>query len=90
MTELTTEDTFDTRQIWALAVAMSIIQIGFYMVIPIFPFYVDQLGASGVDLGLITAAFPLTQMIFAGPRCRQISRPSRSGTGRSQRRVARG
>ena len=42
-----------------------IVMLGFGMIIPILPFYIDDLGASGSDLGLLMATFALAQFIFA-------------------------
>ena len=42
-----------------------VVMLGFGMVIPILPFYIDSLGASGSDLGLLMATFGLMQFIFA-------------------------
>jgi DHA1 family multidrug resistance protein-like MFS transporter len=39
--------------------------LGFGMVMPIFPFYIESLGASGRDLGLLMAISPFMQLIFA-------------------------
>lgn len=42
-----------------------VVMLGFGMVIPILPFYIDQLGASGSDLGILMATFGLMQFIFS-------------------------
>lgn len=42
-----------------------VVMLGFGMIIPILPFYIDDLGASGSDLGLLMATFALAQFIFA-------------------------
>jgi DHA1 family multidrug resistance protein-like MFS transporter len=39
--------------------------LGFGMVMPIFPFYIESLGASGSELGLLIAISPLMQLLFA-------------------------
>jgi len=39
--------------------------MGFGMIIPIMPFYIDNLGASGSDLGFLMATFGLMQFLFA-------------------------
>lgn len=46
--------------------------IGFAIVVPILPFYVDEFGASGAQLGLIVASFALMQFI-AGPLWGRLS-----------------
>jgi hypothetical protein len=35
-----------------------VFMLGFGMIIPILPFYIDDLGASGSDLGLLMANLP--------------------------------
>jgi DHA1 family multidrug resistance protein-like MFS transporter len=42
-----------------------VIMLGFGMVLPILPFYVERLGATGSQLGLLTASYALMQFIFA-------------------------
>jgi MFS transporter, DHA1 family, multidrug resistance protein len=42
-----------------------VVMMGFGMIIPIMPFYIDQMGASGSDLGFLMATFGLMQFIFA-------------------------
>ncbi len=42
-----------------------VIMLGFGMIIPIMPFYIDSFGASGRALGMLMATFAVTQFIFA-------------------------
>ncbi|GAB4481404.1 MAG: tetracycline resistance MFS efflux pump [Anaerolineae bacterium] len=42
-----------------------VVMMGFGMVIPIMPFYVDSFGAGGSALGLLMAEYALAQFIFA-------------------------
>ncbi len=42
-----------------------IVMLGFGMVIPILPFYIDAFGASGSALGLLMATFATMQFLFA-------------------------
>lgn len=44
---------------------LTVIMLGFGMIIPILPFFIDSLGASGGDLGLLMATYALTQFLFA-------------------------
>jgi MFS family permease len=46
--------------------------LGFGMVIPVFPFLIDKLGASGSALGLLVATAALTEFLF-GPIWGSIS-----------------
>jgi DHA1 family multidrug resistance protein-like MFS transporter len=53
------------RNIFILSFTLAVIMLGFGMVIPVFPFYIESMGASGSDLGLLTAISPFMQLIFA-------------------------
>ena len=46
---------------FTLAVAM----LGFGIIIPILPFYIEHFGASGTSLGLLMASFAIMQFICA-------------------------
>jgi DHA1 family multidrug resistance protein-like MFS transporter len=54
------------RNLLILSFSLIVVMLGFGMVIPIFPFYIDQLGAGGSALGLLVATAALTELIF-GP-----------------------
>ncbi len=49
-----------------LSLTLVIVMLGFGMVVPIFPFYVQNLGAGGGALGLLVATAALTELLF-GP-----------------------
>ncbi len=53
------------RNLFILAATMIVIMLGFGMVMPIMPFYIDMLGATGSDLGWLVAVYSLMQLIFA-------------------------
>ena len=53
------------RYVLILSFTLIIITLGFGIVIPIFPFYIDKLGAGGRELGLLIAAASLMEFIFA-------------------------
>ena len=55
-----------------LAFALIVVMLGFGMVIPIFPFYIEDLGAGGTELGLLVAVSALLEFIF-GPLWGSIS-----------------
>lgn len=57
--------THSRRNILILAFTMIVIMLGFGMVMPIMPFYIDMLGASGSDLGWLVAVYSIMQLIFA-------------------------
>ncbi len=53
------------KNIWILFFTLIVVMLGFGMVIPILPFYVKSLGASGSALGALMATYGLLQFIFA-------------------------
>lgn len=48
-----------------LSATLAVVMLGFGMVIPVFPFYVERMGASGTELGLLTAISPFMQLFLA-------------------------
>ncbi len=54
-------------QVWMLAVSLSILQIGFGLIVPIFPYYITELGVGGTELGVLAASFAITRILLAGP-----------------------
>ncbi|MBN1955853.1 MAG: MFS transporter [Anaerolineae bacterium] len=46
-----------------LSMALAVVMLGYGMVIPILPFYVERLGASGSSLGLLIAAYAVMQLV---------------------------
>jgi DHA1 family multidrug resistance protein-like MFS transporter len=42
-----------------------VVMLGFGMVIPVLPFYVDSFGGSGSSMGLLMATYAVMQFIFA-------------------------
>ena len=71
ITDDSEEDSTDTHQgmyqVWMLAFSLSILQVGFGIIIPIFPFYIESLGMAGIELGALAASFALSRIILAGP-----------------------
>jgi DHA1 family multidrug resistance protein-like MFS transporter len=57
--------TTNRKNLYILAFTLAVIMLGFGMVIPIMPFYIDELGASGTDLGLLVASYGIMRLIFA-------------------------
>lgn len=53
------------RSISLLFFTLVVVMLGFGMVIPILPFYIEKLGASGSSLGLLMAAYAGMQLIFS-------------------------
>jgi len=62
-----TESRTGMYQVWMLAISLSILQIGFGIITPIFPFYIDALGMAGIELGVLAASFAIARIFFAGP-----------------------
>jgi DHA1 family multidrug resistance protein-like MFS transporter len=54
------------KNVAVLSFALVVVMLGFGMVIPIFPFYIERLGAGGSAFGLLVAIAALTELIF-GP-----------------------
>jgi len=53
------------KNIAILSFALVVVMLGFGMVIPIFPFYIERLGASGGELGLLVATAAFLEFVFA-------------------------
>jgi MFS transporter, DHA1 family, multidrug resistance protein len=58
--------TTNRRNLFILAFSLLVVMLGFGMVIPVFPFLIDKLGAGGSALGLLVAVSALTEFLF-GP-----------------------
>lgn len=54
------------RNVTILAFTLVVVMLGYGMVIPIIPFYVEEMGAGGTELGLLVASYALMRLIF-GP-----------------------
>ncbi len=57
----------DMGQVWMLALSLAILQVGFGIVVPIFPFYIVELGVGATELGVLASAFAITRVALAGP-----------------------
>jgi DHA1 family multidrug resistance protein-like MFS transporter len=58
--------TTNRKNIYILAFTLVVVMLGFGVVIPIMPFYVDSMGAGGTELGLLVASYAVMRLIF-GP-----------------------
>ena len=58
--------TTNRRNLFILVFALLVVMLGFGMVIPVFPFIIDQLGARGSAMGILVATAALTEFLF-GP-----------------------
>jgi len=54
-------------QVVMLAVSLSILEIGFGFVAPVFPIYITELGMGGIELGALAASFAVTRILLSGP-----------------------
>lgn len=54
------------RNVFILAFILLVVMLGFGIIIPIMPFYVERLGAGGTELGLLVASYAIMRLIF-GP-----------------------
>lgn len=57
--------TTNRRQVTLLALTLGVVMLGFGIVIPVYPFYIQSMGASGKELGLLIAISPLLQLVFS-------------------------
>lgn len=48
-----------------LFAVMFLVMVGFGIIIPVIPFYAEELGASPTELGLLMAVYSLMQLLFA-------------------------
>lgn len=55
------------RQVLMLAISLCMLQIGFGIITPIFPYYIAALGVGATELGVLAASFALSRIAFAGP-----------------------
>ena len=56
---------FKNAKLITLFFTMVVVMIGFGIVIPIMPFYIENFGAGGAELGAMMAVFSLMQFIFS-------------------------
>jgi MFS transporter, DHA1 family, multidrug resistance protein len=54
------------RNLYILTFILFVVMLGYGIIIPIFPFYIENMGAGGMELGLLTASYAVMRLIF-GP-----------------------
>jgi DHA1 family multidrug resistance protein-like MFS transporter len=59
-------DAGNRKNIAILTFALVVVMLGYGMVIPLFPFYIERLGAGGSQLGLLISVSALLELLF-GP-----------------------
>ena len=52
--------------LYILTFVLFVVMLGYGIIIPIFPFYIESMGAGGIELGLLTASYAVMRLIF-GP-----------------------
>src|SRR3972149_1688797 len=64
--------TSNRRNLYILSFTLAVVMLGFGMVIPVFPFFIERLGAGGSAFGLLVATAAFTELIF-GPLWGSVS-----------------
>ena len=54
------------KNLLILSLTLVVVTLGFGLVMPIIPFYMEQFGAGGTELGLLVASYAVMRLIF-GP-----------------------
>jgi hypothetical protein len=54
------------RNLYILAFILLVVMLGYGIIIPIFPFYIESMNAGGMELGLLAASYAAMRLIF-GP-----------------------
>ncbi|MCG8346957.1 MAG: MFS transporter [Chloroflexales bacterium] len=54
------------RNLYILTFVLFVVMLGYGIIIPIFPFYIENMGAGGTELGLLAASYAVMRLIF-GP-----------------------
>jgi MFS transporter, DHA1 family, multidrug resistance protein len=54
------------RNLYILTFVMFVVMLGYGIIIPILPFYIEDMGAGGTELGMLVASYAVMRMIF-GP-----------------------
>jgi DHA1 family multidrug resistance protein-like MFS transporter len=56
-------NTSNRKNVALLSLTLGVVMLGFGMVMPIFPFYIESMGASATELGLLVAISPFIQLV---------------------------
>jgi DHA1 family multidrug resistance protein-like MFS transporter len=56
----------ERRNLLILTFVLFVVMLGYGIIIPIFPFYIENMGAGGMELGLLAASYAVMRLIF-GP-----------------------
>lgn len=60
-----TDERHPVRRIWVLMATVFVDMMGFFIVLPLLPFYAEKLGADPVRIGGLVSAFALAQLVTA-------------------------
>jgi len=63
---------YGRRTLIVLSFTLVVVTLGYGLVIPIFPFYIQELGGSGGEMGMLVALSALTELLF-GPLWGSVS-----------------
>jgi DHA1 family multidrug resistance protein-like MFS transporter len=58
-------NTSSRKNLYILSFTLLVVMLGYGMVMPIMPFYIEHLGVGGTELGWLMATYSLMQLIFA-------------------------
>ena len=53
------------RSLWILSFTLLVVMVGYGLVLPIMPFYIQNMGVGGRELGLLMSTYSLMQLVFA-------------------------
>ena len=53
------------RNLTILTFVLFVVMLGYGIIIPIFPFYIESMGAGGTELGLLVASYAVMRLIFS-------------------------
>lgn len=54
------------RNLYILTFVLFVVMLGYGIIMPIFPFYIEEMGAGGMELGFLAASYAVMRLIF-GP-----------------------
>lgn len=52
------------RSLWILSFTLLVVMVGYGLVLPIMPFYIQNMGVGGRELGLLMSTYSLMQLVF--------------------------
>src|SRR3972149_3235252 len=58
-------NTVTRKNLFILSFTLLVVMLGYGMVMPIMPFYIEHFGAGGTELGWLMSTYSLMQLIFA-------------------------